>query len=142
MKPGDPKGHQCTATNRQGKRCGKAAIPGGAVCRLHGGGAPQVVARAKQRLLEAVDPAAAELVEIATGRKQVKVATKEGVRTLPVGPAVQVRAIEAVLDRAGLPAETKATVDATVTVAEEGRQRLREAFPLESTRKKATKGDA
>lgn len=33
-----------------GARCGKAAIPGGAVCRMHGGGAPQVQRAAVRRL--------------------------------------------------------------------------------------------
>lgn len=33
---------RCTATNKGGKRCGRAAIEGGNVCRLHGGAAPQV----------------------------------------------------------------------------------------------------
>ena len=36
---------RCTATNRQGRRCGKPPIPGGTVCcRMHGGAAPQVQA--------------------------------------------------------------------------------------------------
>lgn len=43
---------QCTATNRQGSQCGKSAIPGGEVCRLHGGAAPQTMAKARLRLAE------------------------------------------------------------------------------------------
>ena len=38
---------------------------GGVVCRWHGGAAPQVQAKARQRLLAAVDPMAARMVEIA-----------------------------------------------------------------------------
>lgn len=41
---------QCTATNRQGRRCGKSPIPGGTVCRMHGGAAPQVRLKAQERL--------------------------------------------------------------------------------------------
>ena len=40
----------CKATNRQGKRCGKSPIPGGVVCRMHGGAAPQVKNAADERL--------------------------------------------------------------------------------------------
>lgn len=56
MKSRDPVEHpvdekpRCTATNRQGNRCGKSPILGGTVCRMHGGAAPQVVAKAKERL--------------------------------------------------------------------------------------------
>jgi hypothetical protein len=49
---------QCTATSKtSGKRCGKSAIPGGKVCRFHGGSAPQVKKRADERLATLVDPA-------------------------------------------------------------------------------------
>jgi hypothetical protein len=46
----DPLEGKCKATNRQGKRCGKYAIPGGTVCRMHGGAAPQVKNKAEERL--------------------------------------------------------------------------------------------
>ena len=48
---------RCKATNRQGNRCGKLPIPGGTVCRMHGGGAPQVKAAAMERLRALQDPA-------------------------------------------------------------------------------------
>lgn len=45
---------QCTATAKgSGQRCKRAPIPGGTVCKKHGGGAPQVQAKAKERLLVA-----------------------------------------------------------------------------------------
>lgn len=41
--------HRCTGRNRQGHQCARWAIPGGTVCKLHGGGAPQVRALAEIR---------------------------------------------------------------------------------------------
>jgi hypothetical protein len=42
----------CSAKRRDGKPCQARAVPGGFVCKVHGGGAPQVRALAKRRLLE------------------------------------------------------------------------------------------
>lgn len=112
--PDPTKASRCTAHNRQGTRCGRSPSPGSNVCRLHGAAAPQVQAKARQRLLQALDPAAAELVRIAReGKKE----------------AVRVRAIEAIMDRTGLPREEK--VELGLTVADEARKRLNKAFPLE-----------
>lgn len=48
----------CTAKSKQGNRlCKQHAIPGGTVCHYHGGGAPQVKAKARERLAALVDPA-------------------------------------------------------------------------------------
>lgn len=77
---------KCSATNRQGKRCGKWAIPGGTVCVMHGGKAPQVKAKADSRLAELVPPAIQALQELIAG------ATPDIAR---------LKAVEAVLDRAG-----------------------------------------
>jgi len=42
---------QCTATaSSTGERCKQPAIPGGNVCRFHGGSAPQVEEKADERL--------------------------------------------------------------------------------------------
>jgi hypothetical protein len=66
--PSDPMdgGHlmseRCHGTSKQtGRRCGRAAIPGGRVCKFHGGAAPQVKRAAALRLLGLVDPALARL---------------------------------------------------------------------------------
>ncbi len=47
---------QCTANSKSGKsRCRNGSIPGGNVCRYHGGGAPQVKAKAELRVKEALE---------------------------------------------------------------------------------------
>ena len=69
-----------------GRRCQFPAIPGGTVCRYHGGGAPQTIAAANFRLLAAIDPVMAELIRIALKGKS---------------EAVRVQAIKEVLERAG-----------------------------------------
>ena len=49
---------RCTATSKQKqKQCGNNAIPGGNVCRNHGGAAPQVQRKAAERLAETRDRA-------------------------------------------------------------------------------------
>ena len=56
----DPKtkSTRCTAHSKTtGKQCGRSAIPGGTVCRYHGGAAPQVIERARLRLAALVLPA-------------------------------------------------------------------------------------
>lgn len=60
----DPMNGRCTATNRQGKRCGKWPIPGGSVCRMHGGAAPQVMLKAQDRLNAMEIPALIRLDEL------------------------------------------------------------------------------
>jgi len=59
------KGPQCTATSTTtGARCRNAPIKGGTTCKFHGGGAPQVRAKATQRLMAMVMPALVELNKI------------------------------------------------------------------------------
>ena len=49
---------QCKATSKQSKkRCRRKAIHGGTVCVMHGGGAPQVKKKARERLKELEHPA-------------------------------------------------------------------------------------
>jgi len=50
-KPGKPGAKKCSARSRQTKKpCGQYAIEGGDVCRFHGGRAPQVIRKAKERI--------------------------------------------------------------------------------------------
>jgi hypothetical protein len=52
-----PLSKPCKAkSSRTGKPCKAWAIQGGTVCRTHGGGAPQVRAKAKKRLWDLIDP--------------------------------------------------------------------------------------
>lgn len=78
---------RCTARNRQGDRCGNAAIRGAAVCKMHGAGAPQVRRKAALRLAELVDPA------IGTLAREMMKAEKSADRQ---------RAANSLLDRAGI----------------------------------------
>lgn len=75
---------QCTATNRQGKRCGRAPIVGGTVCRMHGGAAPQVAAKALDRLLQFQPKAIKRLFELVEQREY---------------PSTALAAVKDVLDR-------------------------------------------
>jgi hypothetical protein len=59
---------RCGKRRVNGLPCQKPVIPGGSVCRLHGGGAPQVVAVANQRVALASDPVARRLIGIAMSR--------------------------------------------------------------------------
>lgn len=56
--------HVCTATARTGAQCKQPAIAGGNVCRYHGGAAPQVIKKARERLAALVDPAIARLATV------------------------------------------------------------------------------
>ena len=55
-------GITCTATAKStGKRCGNPPILGGKVCRIHGGRAPQTLAKSARQVFEAlVGPALVE----------------------------------------------------------------------------------
>lgn len=92
----DPMDAHCTATNRQGRRCGKWPIPGGRVCRMHGGAAPQVMAAAEERLLALRVPAVIRLEELMQQREF---------------PSVAIAAVKDVLDRNGALGKAKESQD-------------------------------
>ena len=53
---------RCTATAKStGERCKQPAVPGGNVCRFHGGSAEQVQKKAQERLDEMADSTTAKL---------------------------------------------------------------------------------
>jgi hypothetical protein len=56
---------RCTATSKQsGQRCKRRPIPGGPVCVIHGGGAPQVQLAAMDRLRALQNPAIDRLAKL------------------------------------------------------------------------------
>lgn len=54
---------KCNGTNRRGTPCGRAPVPGAAVCHYHGGAAPQVREKAAERIAQARDMALERLIE-------------------------------------------------------------------------------
>jgi hypothetical protein len=91
---------QCHATSKgSGQQCRRPAIAGAAVCRVHGGAAPQVKEAARVRLLALVDPALATLARAVNSKRQPT--------------AVEISAAKDILDRAGLAAERPADGAAT-----------------------------
>jgi hypothetical protein len=91
---------RCTAhSSRTGQPCKRAAVIGGAVCSKHGGSAPQVKARAAERILMSADLGARRLIQFMNDRK--------------VPYAVRLRAAESLLDRAGLGATQMVKAEVT-----------------------------
>lgn len=82
-----PVARQCSARTKSGPQCRRSAILGGTVCKVHGGGAPQVKRKAALRLLELIDPAVATLA-----REMVNAPNS----------ADRQRAANSILDRAGV----------------------------------------
>src|SRR3990167_10678243 len=91
VRASDPISGSCTAHTRLGNACKYPRVPGATVCRFDGGNAPQVLGKARLRLLMASDPVAAAMVQIALDKKQPG--------------SVRVSAGNSVLDRAGLKAD-------------------------------------
>lgn len=91
------KGARCSAHRTNGDPCNAFAIKGGTVCNKHGGSAPQVKKKAAERIQEAADPAAANLVRW-MGDPKVDMTTR-------------VRIAQDLLDRAGVSKNAKVEVD-------------------------------
>lgn len=92
---------RCTATSKQSQqRCKRSAILGGSVCFTHGGAAPQVQRKARERLLELVEPALVEMTKIVLNKS--------------TPPNVKLAAIKDILDRSGLGAVQKIEADISI----------------------------
>ncbi|QEE61601.1 hypothetical protein FVA74_08435 [Salinibacterium sp. dk2585] len=78
---------RCRYTKRNGEQCKLAPIKGGTVCKKHGGAAAHIQRKAKERLMNMVNPALVELNKILLAP-----ATSDGDK---------LRAISMVLDRTG-----------------------------------------
>lgn len=83
--------NRCHAHKKNGAQCKSAAIPGGRVCRKHGGSAPQTIAKARVRLQMQTEKAADELILMAMDR---------GLDYKR--PDVRLAALREVLDRGGV----------------------------------------
>jgi len=105
---------QCKAkSKRSGIRCRKHAIKGGTVCATHGGSAPQVKLKARERLAILVDPAIDRIKEVIEKGENI---------------AASLRAAQDILDRTGFKATNKLEVK---TEPSENAVLLSEVFSLE-----------
>lgn len=105
---------KCKAHTSKGKPCKAEAIRGGAVCRTHGGSAPQVKAAAALRLAALVDPAIDELTKLL---KKSRI------------DSVRMAAVKDILDRTGHKPKDEVEISGKVDIAEllnRGRKRAAE----------------
>lgn len=102
---------KCTAhSSRTGEPCKKWAIAGHHVCSTHGGSAPQVREAARKRFLALVDDAIYGIEKLAGVGGHGLAAENE---------AVQLRALQDLLDRAGLKVTDKLEVTETQVTNED-----------------------
>jgi hypothetical protein len=103
---------RCTARSKQrNAQCKRTAIPGGTVCRYHGGAAPQVMKAAAERLKELQFPAIVAIEDAldADAYYVVRNGDSSSVEEKPDHPT-RLRAATAVLDRTGLGPTSKQEV--------------------------------
>lgn len=78
--------------------CGNYAVPGATVCRFHGGASPQVKRKARERLMDMIDPAVTHLQRI--------------IEKDTTSDADRLRAIQMLLDRTGYGPKSEVTLEA------------------------------
>lgn len=118
---------QCRAKSKQsGQRCKRSPIPGGVVCRIHGGGSPQVIKAAEGRL-EALRTPAVAYLKYLLGQREY--------------PSAGLGAAKDVLDRIdGKAAETVRVIETTDRqLAELKASQARNAAAALARRSKASK---
>jgi len=124
-----PKNRRCRAKIRsgpyEGQRCRKLALRGAKVCLSHGGQLPMVKLAAEKRLLAASDLAVKGLINMAFDKKGVEDANR-------------IRAMLAILDRAGLDGKQSVTIE--VKPWQEALRAIGDGLSGKSKRKK-NKGD-
>ena len=118
MKRFDPV--RCTAHRRNGDQCGSHAVQGTNVCRMHGGSAPQVKAKAAERLL-ALQSDAISIMDLTMKLGKRAAARKKN----PEMPMTAIVAAKDVMDRSGLKPVEKVEVT-EVKLAETIRRRRQE----------------
>lgn len=96
LKPDDPR--RCKATSKQsGQQCGRAAVPGLAVCVMHGGKTQASQEKARRIIAEASEIAALAMVKMVNDK------------TAP--HAVRVSAAKDIMDRGGLKPKEEVSVE-------------------------------
>jgi hypothetical protein len=105
---------RCTATAKGSRqRCKRRPIPGGTVCVKHGGGAPQVQAKAEERLKALIHPAITRLHELIAQTEY---------------PSVAIAAVKDALDRNGqLGKAAEKPLQVNLNIADERVRRLNAA---------------
>ena len=95
---------RCSAHSKQTHLpCRQPAIPGGTVCRYHGGAAPQVKLKAEERLKLLIDPAISRLAQLVDQTEF---------------PSVAIAAVKDVLDRNGVLGKAREHFDVNIHTAE------------------------
>ena len=97
----DHKGKCHAHRKKDGNLCGRDAMKGQRVCRLHGGLSPQALRGARDRINDLVDPSLNELAKI--------------INEPGTPPATKLAAIRDVLDRAGYGAKQQVELQAGTT---------------------------
>lgn len=124
---------QCSARAKStGRPCTRRAIRGGTVCIVHGGRAPQVKAKAEERIKALVNPALLLIEEYLD---------HVGDPDYPVPPAVRLNAARDILDRAGYSATHRLEMSGGLTFRSPIDVELEElAARLEQARKEMEDG--